>query len=164
MDPKELYKGGPTHDELLSGGARVELEVIDRAAGKFVMTGFLVRLLAVKQYAEFRAALGDETKMAALYLGRGHGDQVPELTPASHDLLMDVGRRVNAHFFASWLPRQRELEEVTRNPMSDELLAAAAREFVAAYKQQQDPKPEASEPTAPTAPPVGATHWPPLPA
>lgn len=162
MDPKELYKGGPTQDEILDGGARLGLDVVDRQAGKFVPTGLLVRLLPVKDYAALRAALGDEHKMAAVYLGRANADQVPDLTPASHDLLMDVGRRVNAHFFASWLPRQRELEELTRNPISDDLLAAAAREFVVAYKTQQNPP--ASGPTAPTAPPVGATHWPPLPA
>lgn len=158
----DLYKGGPTHDEILSGGASIEIELVDRATGKFAMSAVLVRLLPVKDYPALRRALDDEAEQVRLYL-RSDLERIGsgELTPASHELVMDVSRRVNAHFFDCWLPRRREIEEQSRSELSEDLIAVAAREFVASYKQQQtETEPSAtSGRTSPIAPPVGAKHW-----
>lgn len=157
----DLYKGGPTADEILSGGAEIELEFVNRQERKFEHLRVLVGLVPVKEYPKLREAIQREAELPWVYLRRDFSRlENLELTPESHELLMDVGRRVNAHFFACWLPRQRELEELAHSGLSEELIAAAAREFVATYQQQSSPEPSATSGRgAPIAPPVGAKHW-----
>lgn len=158
---KELFKGGPTPDEILSGGSTLELEMVDRAGGKFLRIPVIARLIPVKDYPALRRSLADESELARLYLRADGLPPSAELTPASHELLLDVGRRVNAHFFDCWLPRQRELENMANSALSEDLIAAAAREFVSSYKAQtgEPQKSETSGRGAPIAPPVGAKVW-----
>lgn len=125
----ELYGGGPTHDELIAGGVRVEVEVLDHEKQHVTSREVTVRLVPVSEYPALRMALLEEHKLVPILIGNlGFAE---ELTPASHELVVDVGRRVNAHFFAHWLPRRAELEGALQSRALGEFMSAAAREFAA---------------------------------
>lgn len=155
MDPKpeirnpkpELYRGGPTREEMLAGGLDVELEVLHRRLGAVEFRQARVRMLPVAEYPALRAALVDEDRLAVMYVAWGDTSPHDGLTPDAHEYVIEEGRRLNAHFFACWLPRREALEGQMRNPVLDTFLAGAARELAARLT--------ASGPTSSDAPPAG---------
>ena len=130
-DPRpELYRGGPTLDELLAGGMRCAAGVLDTTAKELVSLTVTIRPVPVSEYPALKAALLEESRLVEIYTGQAPGWGAT-VHPQSLETLLDEGRRMNAHFFAHWLPRRVELESQLQSGVMGEFMATAAREFAA---------------------------------
>lgn len=76
--------------------------------------------LPIKQYRKMAALLEDEIGLVSLYCGKllpgGGLDNAwaEQLTPASHQKVIEVGREINWDFFSSWVSRTQQTREAMK--------------------------------------------------
>jgi hypothetical protein len=92
------------------------------AEGKTQSEMVKVLQLPIKKYRELSAALDDEIALAALYCdlaGRANDEKarrawVEQLTPASHEKVIQTGKDINWDFFCSWVSRRQQTREALK--------------------------------------------------
>ena len=94
------------------------LDVADKPAVR--SENVKVLQLPIKQYRKMASLLEDEIGLVALYCGKllpgGGLDNAwaEQLTPASHQKVIEIGREINWDFFSSWVSRTRQTREALK--------------------------------------------------
>ena len=145
-------QNGPTPDELLAGGAAITVQVVNPGRQAILDERPFVRLIPVREYPKLRECLAEEERLVELYCAKPVGWAV-SLTPESHERLVAEGRRLNAHFFDSWLLRRKTLEESLQSRIMGDFLDTAARELAGRMLEMQS----ASSSAVPPPPPAPVT-------
>jgi non-ribosomal peptide synthetase component F len=96
---------GPTKAETLRGGTSLSVDHSDGTTSEI-----LVRQLPVRDFERWLGVMDDEPRVVELFAERpeGWGDT---LTPASLELVVTEGERVNRDFFERWLQRRLARKE-----------------------------------------------------
>ncbi len=102
----------------LMGGVEVVVtlaaEQLDGAPLKGTVTETIfLRQLPIKEFPRVRRALSDEVALAAIYCGKEIG-WAERLLPASHELVIEQGERINRDFFSRWSARMEEREKTVK--------------------------------------------------
>lgn len=83
--------------------------------------------LAVKDYARLLELQGDEVALAGFYCGKERA-WAEGLMPASHELVIQEGERLNGDFFGRWVQRQTGRLERIRPGLAEKVWEVADKE------------------------------------
>lgn len=103
MDPNaRTAPDYPTKTEILFGGEDIAVVMLDSAT-ELVR----VKILPIRQFPQYQAALSNEPKLVELFTGKP-AEWVDQLSTSSFEEIILSGERINSDFFGRWQDRQKK--------------------------------------------------------